>query len=645
MMERIEKAEYGIAVLAGVRIPIIDPVPETNLARFQPKLTLGDHTRDSDDLISVWVQSSWLGGGQVFTNNAASQNERWWDSDLDTERSNMLALRTKTYETYAPSGVTGTFYPLRDYNGTFYGCWDTTLCSYDPVTGWTDTTLNLTAAPVERGEVYDGKLYIPMGAGGLMAFDDGPVTVTNVQDSTPANINAKSMQIWDNKLAILTMQGEYRTFDGTTWSAVSAALTIADGSQPRKLVGYVDQAGDPTLYITTSRTIWAIDPVNSVLIKTGGEWPPHPTQALAAAVWRTTDMYVNVGPGVHQWNRDIFSPMGLDRDDGLPAELRGHIVDLCPEYNGLMALVAGQTAADSAATLFMDPPQYQDQPTVFPTQRSVSSVWRFNGYGWHKVWQSSAATGSPTWQSVGAAEDGSRYDLWWGYGSTAFRHPLKINFHNPQQGIRAGLDHFESSGMHRTGRWNANMPAWPKLASHLDVNLLEESRGTVVVEYQTDQSPLDSEGRRTWATLGTASAVGRTRFYFGSGFVGPRGEVYDQTTGMEFDWIEFRYTLEGESGDDTTSPLVDSFVFKFIKIPLQTYSWALQIPVNFDEQFYDVGPAELHAFLSGLASSNQFVPFTFKDETHRVLVAQTQADRYSGMNPHARFQVIILEVE
>jgi hypothetical protein len=643
-MERIEQAELGVAVLAGYRIPVIDPVPEANLARFQPKLTLGDHTRDSDDLISVWVQSSWLSGGQAFFVNAASQSERWWDSTADTERSNMLSLRSKTYETYAPSGVTGTFRPLGDYNDTFYGAWDTTLCAYDVMAGWSDTGLSLPAAPVEIGRVFDDKLYIALGGGGLAAFDDGAMSVTNVQDSTPANVNALSINIWDNKLAVLTTQGQYRTFDGTTWSATAVDLTVRDGSTPRKLVDYVDQAGDPTLYIITSRGIWAVDPVNAVLVRAGSGYPPPPPQGRAATVWRTTDMYIAVGPGVHQWNRDIFTPMGLDRNDGLRAELRGHIVDLCPEYNGLTALVAGMTGEDSSNTLFIQGTNYQDQQTTFPTQRSVSSVWRFNGYGWHKIWESASASGSPTWQAVGAEENGSRYDLWWGYGSVAYRHPLRINFHNPQQGIRAGIDHFQETGNLRTGRWNANMPAWPKLASHIDINLLDESRGSVTIEYQTDQSPLDTNGNKTWTTLGTASAVGRTRFYFGDDFNGPNGETYPVSEGIEFDWIEFRYTLAGEPGNDMTSPLVDSFVFKFIKVPLQTASWSLQVPIDFDEQFYDVGPNEMRAFLTSLSATNRFVPLVFRNETYRVLVAQTQADRYTGDNPHTRMQLIVLEV-
>lgn len=183
------------------------------------------------------------------------------------------------------------------------------------------------------------------------------------------------------------------------------------------------------------------------------------------------------------------------------------------------------------------------------------------------------------------------------------------------------------------------MPLWPKLGSHIDVNLLPETSGVIQIEYMTDRTEPD------WRSLGTASEPGRTRFYFGSNFVDGNGGEYDETTiGIPFDWIEFRYTFEGDAGNTLSTPLADSFVFKFIKIPLQTLSWSLNVPIMFDEQYYDVGPRELYERLRELASAEEFVPLVYKDETFRVLVAQTQADSFSGGNPHARFKLILLEV-
>lgn len=638
MSERPNKSEYGTAIIAGYRIPVEDPVPESNLARFQPKLTIGDNNKDSDDTISVWVQSSWIGGGQAFNVNAESQNERWWDGTLDTEHSTMLSLQKKTYATYPPSGLSGPFMPLGDYDGDMYCAWGSDLCVWDADNQvWTDTTQNLNGPPVNRGEVYLGKLYIPCGSNGLNSFDISGPTLANVQDSGPTDIDAMGLCIWDNKLATLEYDGAYRLLSGSTWSSVSADLTVSDGSTARDIVPFFNRSGEPTVYLVTSRGVWGVDELNDVLVKGGGSFPPHPTQARGSTVWRTTDMYISTGTGVRQWNHDIFSPMGLDRNDGLRAELRGSIVDLYPEQNGLLALVRG-TTAESMNTLFLDDPMITDGELVFPTGAAFSSLWRWNSFGWHKIWESANNTSSPTRMCIGSSEDGTRYDLWWGYGDVAYRHPLRIEFHNPQEGVRLGIDTFEGSGWLRTGRWNANMPMWSKLASHIDVNLLPGSTGSVQVEYMTNEtSP-------AWVSLGTTSDVGRTRFYFGENYTDYKGVEWTKPQGVPFDWIEFRYTFDGLDGDDYSTPIVDSFVLKFIKVPLQTLSWSFSVPIMFDEEFYDVGPKELYTLLTGLTSLEAFVPMVYKDQTYRVVIAQTQADRFSGEDNRSRFQLIVLEV-
>lgn len=638
MAETPDKAEYGLGILGGRRIPLIEPTPENNLARFQPKITSGDYTHDSDDLLSVWAQASWLGGGQAFKVNASSQAERWWDANnMDTEQRGMLSLRLKMLTSPKPEGATGSFVPLGDYAGEFYGAWDTMLAIFTG-SAWVDTTLTFSAAPVGRGQVYKGLFYVPLGSGGLDAFDGVGGTIDPVQDAAPANIETKSVLVWDNKLVVMDTDGNYRTWDKVApWTDVADAYAVSDGSTPRHLQEFIDEQKYPTVYLVTSRGLWKVDPVSDKLLKMGAYYPPHPTQALASAVWRNTDMFISVGIGVHQWNTDVFSAMGLDRDDGLRAELRGYITDLYPEYNGLFALVQGDVAEGDGNDLNLEGGMNYDEPLDFPSQRAVSSLWRYNGYGWHKIWESPGATGSPSWCCLSAKEDGTRYSLFWGYGSEAWELPLRISFYNPQQGVKAGIDNFQSSGWLRTGRWNANMPAWPKLASHLDVNILDGSTGTITVEYMTDQT------NEAWVSLGQATDVGRTTFYFGDDYVGFDGEVYDCPVGITFDWIEFRYTFDGD-GSAASTPLADAFVFKFIKVPLSTYSWTLKVPIDFSEEYYDVGPRELSDWLSELAATQEFMPFIFKNKTYRVVVAQSTASKYSGDATMSRFDLVLLEV-
>jgi hypothetical protein len=640
----ILEAGKNEAVLAGRRIPITEPVPESNLARFQPKLTFDDYTRDSDDLISVWVQSSWLGGGQAGILNAQSQGERWWDSTLNTEYPNMLSLRQKVQLLSPPEGVSGIFRPLGDYNDVYYGCWGSTLCSFDGDV-WMEVD-DLHNVPAAKPAVYDGLLYVPLGANGLDSFDDGGPGVAAVVDGSSDPIPARSVVVWDDKLLVLTTTNKLLIFDGTTWTGGTSALTIKTGEISRQLVYFHDTSGEPAVYVTTSRGLWAYDPVNAKLVKTDVKMPPHPTQARASAVWRNTDISISIGTGVQAWNGDVLNPTGLDRDQGLRAELRGNIVDLEPEYNGLMALVAGAAVSSDTNTLFADNPMSEEVSQTFPNQQSISSLWRYTGFGWHKVWESADASGAPTWSVVGADEAGTRYDLIWGYGERCYRLPLVRDFYNPQQAIRVGEIDFETTGWLRTGRWNGNMPSWPKLLSHLDVNIAENSAGTIRIDYQTEADT------NAWTNLGEIVQITpetkthQYRFYFGPQFVDDdKGRVYDINEGLLFDWIEFRYTLAQPDGESTMTPVVDSFVMKFVKLPLSTYSWTLQVPLTgWDEQFYDMGPNEMADWLSGLAAGGRFVPFTFRGKTHRALVAQSTAQRNSGDSPIGAFTLTVLEV-
>jgi hypothetical protein len=255
----IQQAEYGIGVLAGRRIPLIDPVTENNTARFQPKITSGDYTHDSDDLLSVWAQASWLGGGQAYKVNASSQAERWWDAtNLDTEQRGMLSLRLKMYQLNPPEDAEGSFMPLGDYKGSFYAAWGSMLAIY---TGeaWTDTGLTLSGTPVMRGQVFDDVLYIPLGANGLDAFDGDTVTITNVEDADTNPVSAKSVLVWDDKLVVLSNENQYRTWDGVAdWTAIDGTYTVRDGSTPRHLQEFIDAQKNPTVFLVTSRGLWAV---------------------------------------------------------------------------------------------------------------------------------------------------------------------------------------------------------------------------------------------------------------------------------------------------------------------------------------------------------------------------------------------------
>src|SRR5690606_8386508 len=117
------------------------------------------------------------------------------------------------------------------------------------------------------------------------------------------------------------------------------------------------------------------------------QYPPHRDHGLGATKWRG-EFFSSVGMGVFKYNGSIQAPMGLDRDQGLPDDIRGKIVDLLGEYNGIYALVSGVEFEDD----FVESLEWDgtdDQWYVSPGA-AISSLHIWTSYGWHCLWVSGA---------------------------------------------------------------------------------------------------------------------------------------------------------------------------------------------------------------------------------------------------------------
>jgi len=618
-----ERAAWREIILAGWSIPIRDTFQTVQLARWAPKVTQGDYTLDSDDLISADIKSDFTGGGQINRHRTAGTTQRFWDAtNLDTEHPQLLALRTMTYATTGPN--TDAAMPLGDYPGRdhFWASFGSTISQWNPMTlAWTAGT-SLGAIPSGKGVEYKGYLWIPCSASGIVKWNGTVATLD-------AAITAVSLILWDNKLLALTAAGELRIYDGTSWSAADPNLTLPASKVPRSLVLFRDPSGNPAVYLVTDEDLWVYDPLIPKIYRTDVQFPYHPDHALAAEKWRSTDMYIAVGVGVHLYNGSVVSAMGLDRNDGLPANLRGAIVDFADEYNGLMALVRGEQSEEGASsTIIMDETMVYDDPAVMPERHTVSSLHRYNGQGWHKVWQSTDAAGLPTKVMVSRAD--SQYELWWGYAGKMYRHPLRRTFHNPEQGAEAGIDTFVPSGNLLTGTTAHGMEGFEKLASHVVVMANEQHVGQVEYWWQTD--------RRGWTQLGTVDAPGVHVLPFD-----PDGDGFAE--GDPYGWIEFDYRFR-QTGGVTTTPLIQSSTEKFIKLAHPVESWTFDVPLDFPESWKGRGPQEIADFLDELTSdaNPRFHKLVIGDRTFRVRVAQAQGTSASGSDRRSLRKLNILEV-
>lgn len=637
-MERQVQAGNGTIRIAGVDLALDDRgvVREQNLARFQGKITNGDYSYDSDPLLSVWVMSSFVGGIGAEYLKEGVDDENYWTGSLETRFPSMLSLLPQTLSFDGPTASEANAYPLADFPASspnLYATFGLFLAKWDNVNEEFVEVGGLDTEPPNKAVEFDNLLWIPQGGAGYATVSTTG-TITKFTD-----IDVVAFCLWDNKLAALTTDGvlRLRPAAGGAWEAESADLKLPSGHLPRNLLVFINQQSEPSIHIITHRDVWAYDRENSRIIRTHLQYPRHPDQARASTVWRGESMYVSVGVGVHAYNGGIVSSMGLDGRYGLPAHLRGRISDLEPEYNSLIAVVEGNLESnDPDQNVQISSPTYIDSLRPFKDYSAYSAVYRYSGYGWHPVWVSPSPDGRPTWAFVSEAD--GEYRLWWGYAGKMYRQDLRVTFHNPKAGMEVGVDRFGKRGSIVTGWYDADMPGFDKLLSHMEITTTDvygdgTPTGLVKVEYQKDDDT-------SWSILGQSDRVGRRILPFD---VRPGEQCDNFSYGMKVRRVRFRITLE--SNDPNQSPIVESVLLKFVKIPLTSMSWTVNINLMQKNGFMGWGPEETAEFLYNLESGDSFHEMIHRDKSFRIRVAQATREGRSGHDNRSIMVLSVVEVQ
>lgn len=369
----------------------------------------------------------------------------------------------------------------------------------------------------------------------------------------------------------------------------------------------------------TDRRVFAFDPVNGILVPTRLNFPPHPDNGLGLAVWRTgEDLYVTAGTQVYRYAAgfSLIEPnSGPSRDEGLPDELRGRIVDLVAEHNVLVASLDGVSVAGDDPEAEFDPGMSEDDPLRLSDTNAYASLLAFNGFGWHPYWRSSTTGGGMNWANVSSAA--SAYRLWWGWSDSLYTIALPRSFANPRQQWRVGEGEFEASGSLDTGWYDAGMREFDKLASHLEVNMENATEDEVLtIEYAIDGHGNDI----AWTLLGEVTAAGKTILPFN---VDTLSDGKRFGTGEVFRWIRFRLTMRRGS-DITQTPVMDSLVLKFIKLPISGSAFTLTMPLMYGHEGWgDRTMQQIKDDVADLLTKTGFVRLELREgESLRVRLSQ-----------------------
>lgn len=624
--------QHDLVTINGVRYRLAEPPVYNNLASLAGKVTFGDYTRDSDENTSSKIWTEFTGGIGIEHIREGSDEGTYWYGNLDARYPFQLALGRETLE------KTDCKYPLGDFNNTFYGSDGTTFFSWDEATlAFTDTTDTVGATPVGPGVEFDGDFWVPCGASGVAQYDG----TTNA--TLDAAVKAIDLLDFDGDLYAITTDRKLQKYDGTSWTSLA---TFKWADTPRRLIVYMNRLEDDILYVVTNRGLLAWDKTNTTLIRTRFKVPVHSENGKGVAVWRVgEDLYYSAGMQVYQYNVGGTQPMGPGGKEGVPARIRGSIQWLEPSFNGLFALIKGEeeTAAvvDDAV---LDEGMYYDDALYGSETTAVGTVMEFTGSGWHPVWESTGATGNPTW--LVASSTSAHERIFWGYGDSLFTQKLSKSFTLPRQRWEAQEARFASTGYLDTGWFDGNMFGYQKTASHIEINVANvSSTAWIAVDYALDNEdgfPYTLSSSITTADDGTSR--GKIVLPFGVETITVDGVSGQFSRGQEFNRIRLRIRME--TSDPEESPIIDSVVLKFVKQAQPYALYSLAIDLDYESESMGITPSETRKNLADLLVADQFAWVrlgNFHKPVFRALITAERGSEATGNDQRATRQISVIE--
>lgn len=616
-------------ILDGFHFKLMDGLNVVNTASIGGKITIGDYSLDSNDLLSSWIISDLSGGSGVATLNVASDQGRYRISDIYTRYPKQFTLPYVVDKGATSGTATHPYYPLGDLSSAATGA------KYFAAGGAGGTTLYfeeftggypaLTAAPVNKGVGFTGtdgirRLYIPMGASGFAHAQTIAATMTNVAAGATAPA-AQAFLVWDDKLIAIDTAGQlwYQTAGGSVFTSYGTSAKLEAGYGPKHLLAYYNRNDDPTVMVVSDSGIFAFDAAGPKLWRTEIDLPGHRRAGLGACVWRG-DMYIAAGMDVVVWNGSVQRNIGLSRDNGLPLAQQGYIVDLQPTLNSIYALVMGLVSGTVGTNW-------------------TYSLHEWSGIGWHQIWtEQVAAAGTPTWMAISAdvsmASGSFQTDgppdsaaLYAGLTTSGrLIHQVPLSFANPREALNDpnSLLHFgASSGATvsggttqskatwtlQSGRFDAGMRGYKKIANAVEVFVAATSSSAVIsVEYRID-------GATSYTSLGNVTTTGSTILPFGT--LTADG-IYP---GIAFSDIELQLTYTVTIGGSTrVTPIVESLALSFLKLRAASYSW--NGVVDLSQPHRGQKPQAMIDKLDALAASSTFFAMNHRGTIYRVRLNQ-----------------------
>ena len=628
--------------LNGVYYPIARPVQSVLSSIYPAKVVIGDTTKDSQARTSVIAWSDWRGGiGVNRMETGGDVNRAWWstcqlryknhlilpglDNDAKANKTSTSltdpsigAIGELSSEIYvAWNGSTSEAAKIYKYNNAS-DVWGTVLAA--PNDQVTDTVTWRTLA----GETFLIFGHYDANGSGYTRFDG--TTWTSDYDKGSQYVAA-----WDDRLWGISYAGQlwYSIVAGTEVN--DAKLPLPPGSVTGLFVAR-DAGGEPILYASTKKGLFAHDSANSKFIQTELTIPNHPHAGKGTIRWRDS-IYMPAGLGVYKYINQaggaVLAVTGPDRDDGVPTNQRGTIKFMTGSHNELFAGLDASTAPNITSGDSI-PYQWQSHhgSMVIDDDTGYSTILGYDDMGWETKWTASSAGRSLQALTVSDAYD--EYRMWWGFNGEIKFMKIPSDIINPS--FVSDFE-FAASGTHETPWFNAGQAEVDKLALKLRVEVQDaSSTETVAVEYATDYA-------ESYTSLGTITSDGITSYTFGS------------SAGTAFRAIKFKLSLARTTNTGTvnytkkTPDVVSTTLEWRKKLPSK---WGHQVQVDINKEYKGKSPKDLRAALLSAIESTTLVEFTFRDDSggtrnYHVDVASATGMEYTGTDERGISTINLVE--
>lgn len=625
----------NIVLIADIPFPIRNFVRLQDIAVPPNPVIFGDTELASDSAaMTQLIQTSWVGGRGIYIGNARTDTERFWYSHLKTLYRHVLALPTMTYRVLRPTGAAAAA-PVTliiEYNSEIYAAFGAEVSRFidsaaeyedvevsgvmmrtmtDATTAWSATEHGA-LANITDGIVFQGLLFVAWSTG--YSYRDSGGTWSAVT-ATPTTYFAEMNNLLYRIGVVSSAYKMFFSADGVNWTAGGSLpknITVHD------LVVFRNAAGALTLYALTNVGPWLYNIDNDVFERTELLLPPLDSNDQSVGeVWRDARLYMTTGGlgmvAVQAGNPLTINPMGLDRDDGVPADQQGTIRGLASDLNVLIALVDHTVPDDDAAHEF-NSGLYQEFAGAhgwLNVGTGHSSLQAWNGAGWGELWHDKL-DGAGATRPVIVSSAYNKRRVYWNANGYLYFQELPTTIYNPLQAPRTLVEFGPQH--HVTPWWDYSTGIQRKVHGHMFLTTKNCSAlNYVKVYYQKDFD------ESSWLLFGTITTDGII-------------DLSPGATGIQARYIRFMVELDRDPDVHTISPTVEHMASEVMRVLPPTFAFGFEVDLTKQQPFKQRTMLQLVAELKKLCDPSEYPGFYSMSYRDALQGDQTYYGRISRVN-------------